>query len=69
MAGEERRMDDTAVRVVRALMVIPVKKEDPPGLVLNGKTEEGTRTGSLTNANGPPRVMGPFTKDETGSNG
>ena len=61
---EERQVDPTKRRVTRALLLIPEKEEDPPGLMLDSEVKEGTWPGSFSNANSPPWVMRMVAEDD-----
>ena len=64
IAIKDGQVNSTERRVTRTLLLIPEKEEDSPGLILDSEVKRGTRTGSFSNANSPPRAMGTFAEDD-----
>ena len=61
--GKEGAASPAPTVVSRTLLLEPVEEKDPPHRVPNLEGEEWARSGSLPNADGFPRVVGPLTRD------
>ena len=61
--GKEGAASLAPTRVSRTLLLEPVEEKNSPHRVPNLEGEEWARSGSLANADGFPRVMGPLTRD------
>ena len=60
--GEEGATSLAPTRVSRTLLLEPVEEKNSPHRVPDLEREEWARSGSLPNADGFPRVMGPLTR-------
>ena len=61
--GKEGAASLAPTRVSRTLLLEPVEEKNSPHRVPDMEREEWARSGSLANADGFPRVMGPLTRD------